>query len=155
MRIHLWPLIGLLALAACDSAHDEPLPRLSDQAPRDRQVQVDHDVQSQLERLSELSRAELPEVRDRFLRGLPADHHLYVTTRLRDARTEEIVFVHVRAWDDPERIDGVLDSDVVVSGYHRGQPLDVRTADVFDWTISRPDGTEEGNRVGRYLDEHQ
>ena len=34
----------------------------------------------------------------------------------------------------------------------RGQALSVAEADVVDWTIARPDGTEEGNWMGRFID---
>lgn len=130
----------------------EPLPALSPLAPPDRPVEPDAELRIEIERLSRISRDELPGVRDRFLGGLPQGHHLFVSTTLHDASTDETVFVHVREWQEPELIVGVLDSEVAVTGYRRGQRLSVPTSDVSDWTISQPDGTEEGNRVGRYLD---
>jgi hypothetical protein len=152
----------VVCLVACGADHSEPprpepaepLPVLSPLAPPDRPVELGEDLEIEIERLSRISRGELPGVRERFLGGLPPNHHLFVSTTLHDASANEMVFVHVREWREPELIDGVLDSDVTVTGYRRGQPLSVRTSDVADWTISRPDGTEEGNRIGRYIDAH-
>jgi hypothetical protein len=151
-----------LCLVACGADHSEPpplerreaLPELSPLAPPDRPVQLDVEVTREIERLSRISRDELPGIRDRFLSGLPPGHLLFVSTTLHDESIDELVFVHVREWHEPELIDGVLDSEVTVTGYRRGQPLGVATSDVSDWTISRPDGTEEGNRVGRYVETH-
>jgi hypothetical protein len=30
--------------------------------------------------------------------------------------------------------------------------MTVQEKDVYDWTISRPDGSEDGNYVGKFLD---
>lgn len=42
-----------------------------------------------------------------------------------------------------------------VTGYKRGDPHDLPEAEIVDWLISRPDGSEEGNVVGKFLDEWQ
>ena len=31
----------------------------------------------------------------------------------------------------------------------------MKESDVLDWTISKPDGTEEGNFVGKFLDTYK
>lgn len=37
-------------------------------------------------------------------------------------------------------------------GFKKGDKLKVEEKDVLDWTISKPDGTEEGNVIGKFLD---
>lgn len=52
-----------------------------------------------------------------------------------------------------DSIHGHIDSNLdFVRGYRVGQPIVLSTDAVLDWTVSRPDGTEEGNRIGKYLD---
>jgi hypothetical protein len=50
-------------------------------------------------------------------------------------------------------VTGRISSDILaVDGYRRGATLTFREAEVIDWLISRPDGSEEGNFVGKFLD---
>jgi hypothetical protein len=108
---------------------------------------------AKLEPCRRLALAAWPDVRRRFATGLPERQTLFVTTRLRDAagRVEQ-VFVAVDAIRDG-RVAGRLWNDLnTVEGYRRGQALSVAEADVVDWTIARPDGTEEGNWMGRFID---
>jgi hypothetical protein len=99
------------------------------------------------------ARASWPEAKRRFLDGLPRQHTLFVTTRLRDANGRiEQVFVAVDSIV-AKRIHGRIWSQIlVVDGYRLQQPYDFAEEDLIDWMIARPDGTEEGNVVGRFLD---
>jgi hypothetical protein len=106
-----------------------------------------------LEPCRRLALAAWPDARRRFATGLPERHTMFVTMRLRDAagRVEQ-VFVAVDAIRDG-RVSGRLWNDLnTVEGYRRGQALSLAEADVVDWTIARPDGTEEGNWMGRFID---
>jgi hypothetical protein len=99
------------------------------------------------------ARASWPEARRRFLAGLPDRHTFFVTTRLRDAggRIEQ-VFVAVDSVTDG-RVHGRIWSQIlVVEGYRLGQRYAFSEAELIDWMIARPDGTTEGNVVGRFLD---
>ena len=101
----------------------------------------------------EQARASWPAARERFRAGLPAGHSFYVTTRLRDStgRTEQ-VFVAV---DSVARdtIYGRIASDImVVRGYHSGQRHHFPESELVDWMVANPDGSEEGNVVGKFLD---
>ena len=67
----------------------------------------------------------------------------------------EQVFVAVDHIHDG-RVEGRLWSEVTtVAGYRHGQPLALAEADVVDWMISRPDGSEEGNWMGKFIDVYQ
>lgn len=63
----------------------------------------------------------------------------------------EQVFVRVVSWHG-DQIEGTLNSEVKLNNYSQGEPLLVLEKDVVDWTILRPDGSEEGNVVGKFLD---
>ena len=40
----------------------------------------------------------------------------------------------------------------VVEGFRLGQAYTFPDADLVDWMVARPDGSEEGNVVGKFLD---
>lgn len=40
----------------------------------------------------------------------------------------------------------------LVRQYRRGDHNELKEADLVDWLISKPDGSEEGNVVGKFLD---
>lgn len=104
----------------------------------------------------EQARKTYPTARKRFLAGLPEKHSFYVTTQLMDAegRTEQ-VFILVRKIEK-EMIEGVIASDIhLVSGYKNGDSFQFSEQKLRDWTIVRPDGTEEGNFIGKFLDNYQ
>jgi hypothetical protein len=54
------------------------------------------------------------------------------------------------------RISGRIANEILaVSGYREGDAHTFPEGEVIDWLITRPDGTEEGNVVGKFLDEWQ
>jgi len=104
----------------------------------------------------ETARRTYPDARDRFLRGLPARHSFFVVTRLPVAPNGvEQVFVGVdriaggnisgRIWSDIQR----------ARGYKKGDPYSLPESEVIDWLITRPDGSEEANYVGKAIDKLQ
>lgn len=101
----------------------------------------------------EQARKTLPAVKERYLKGLPPGQSLSVTTRLfdSDGKQMEQVFVTVVSWNK-DYIEGTLNSEVKLNNYKYGEPLLVLEKDVLDWTILRPDGSEEGNVIGKFLD---
>jgi PBP1b-binding outer membrane lipoprotein LpoB len=51
---------------------------------------------------------------------------------------------------------GVIWSDIqAISGYKRGDKYSFPESDLIDWTITRADGSEEGNFVGKFLETYQ
>ena len=102
------------------------------------------------------ARATYPAAKARFLKGLPPRYTFFVTTRLRDQRgVVEQVFVVVDSIVH-DRIAGRIWSDIgAVQGFARGQPYTFGEADLIDWMVARPDGTEEGNIVGVFIDTYQ
>ena len=102
------------------------------------------------------AREALPEAKKKYLAGLPKDQTFYVTIKLYDSSKKfEQVFVKVTSWKD-ETVQGILSSDLsLIHGHSKGEKLTCNESEILDWTISKPDGTEEGNFVGKFLDTYQ
>ena len=65
------------------------------------------------------------------------------------------MFVSVAGIKD-DGITGRIASDIVgVKGFKNGDPYTVPEVELVDWLIAHPDGSEEGNVVGKFLDEWQ
>ena len=104
----------------------------------------------------EEARKTYPGAKARFLAGLPPKHVFFVTTRLHDSEGHwEQVFIEVKEIKDG-MIEGLIANDIeVVSGYKVAESYTFPEAELLDWTISKPDGTEEGNFVGKFLDTYK
>jgi uncharacterized protein YegJ (DUF2314 family) len=102
------------------------------------------------------ARTSLPSAKAKFLSGLKPGEIFYITIRLYDdQRRFEQVFVKVNEWKGTA-IHGVIASDLaLIKDKRKGEKITCKEEDVFDWTISKPDGTEEGNFVGKFLDTYQ
>jgi hypothetical protein len=149
-----------LALASAPLAAQRPAD-LAPNAPKDQPMiaharcQWDAAIKA-MEPYVAKARASYPAAKARFQKGLPPRHTFFITTRLRDQRgAVEQVFIAVDSIVQ-DRISGRISSDIsLVLGYARGQPYSFREADLVDWMIARPDGTEEGNIVGVFLDSYK
>ncbi|MFD1467740.1 DUF2314 domain-containing protein [Hymenobacter caeli] len=137
---------------------------LAPNAPADRPVSVavadDSEAEAALAAFEQhiapaikKARATLPQAKKRFLQGLPSGQAFYVTTRISDPNGPyEQVFVRVKQWQGTQ-VQGFIASQLdVVKTYQQNQLITFSASDVFDWTISRPDGSEEGNFVGKLID---
>ena len=100
------------------------------------------------------ARATLPQAKRRFLKGLPSGQVFFVTTRITDpGGLFEQVFVRVRQWQGAQLSGEIANELGTVKMYQRGQLIDFPESAVLDWTISRLDGTEEGNYVGKLIED--
>jgi uncharacterized protein YegJ (DUF2314 family) len=133
---------------------------LSENAPQDKPVQMKSDASKKFEEAIApyvaKARTTLPDTKKRFTQGLNKGEVLFVTTRLHDADGKyEQVFVEVKSWKD-KTITGLLATNPgLIKGHKAGEKMVVEEVDVYDWTISKPDGTEEGNFVGNFLDTYK
>jgi hypothetical protein len=101
----------------------------------------------------EQARKSYPAAKKRYLAGLPSGHRFAVMTKLHSPGREEAVFVTV-AGIKGDQVTGRIDSDVRgVVGYKAGDSYTLSERDIIDWVIVRPDGSEEGNLIGKFLDE--
>ncbi len=93
-----------------------------------------------------------PDAKARFLRGLPPGQRFFVVATLASPDARENVFIAVTAIERG-RIAGVIASEILlVHGFLQGEPYTFAEDDLLDWLISMPDGSEEGNLIGKYLD---
>jgi len=154
-------IITLLALHLMLSLVASAQP-LAPNAPKDKPVGATAETVSKFEKAIAPYIAQgqktYPDARKRYIAGLPTKNVFFVTVRLTDDSGRfEIVFVRVLKIDEEKaEVTGRIANDIgVVRGYHRGQEITLPESRVVDWTISKPDGTEEGNAVGKFLDEYQ
>ena len=151
-------LIGIfvVALAAANAQ------QLAPNAPKDKPVGATAATMSDFEKaiaphLAEAKRT-YPEAKKRFIGGLPEKHHFYVTTRIKDPDGKfEQIFVYVTKIDEEKKsVTGKISNQIgVVRTFKRGQTISFSEDEVLDWMVARPDGTEEGNYIGKFLDEYQ
>jgi len=101
------------------------------------------------------SRATYPEAKKRFLAGLPAGYRFSVRTRLTDPDGAiEDSFLRVETIENG-KITGLLGAVDFVHSYKEGQRITIPESKIDNWVIVRPDGTEEGNYVGKFLDHYK
>jgi hypothetical protein len=129
-------------------------PTLSANAPEDKPI-AGHRTPEQEAKIKELEAQDMkkwPDVKARHAKGLPPGEHLYVTTMLTSPGRTESVFIAVSSIEG-SKITGVISSDITnVGGYKVNDRYTLQESAVTDWLISKPDGSEEGNLVGNYLD---
>jgi uncharacterized protein YegJ (DUF2314 family) len=131
---------------------------LAENAPKDRPADIsDKEAAKKFEDAIApyvaKARATLPNTKTRFKKGLGKGEVLFVTVRIYDSsRRFEQVFVEVKSWNDTSMSGLLASSPRLVKGHKEGEKMTVNEKDVYDWTISKPDGTEDGNFVGNFLD---
>ena len=102
---------------------------------------------------SERARSTYPAVKQRFLKGLPPRQSFFVTVALSDsAGRHEQVFLLVDSISNSRIVGRIWNDILLVRGYRRGQRHEISEAQIVDWLVSKPDGSEEGNEVGKFLD---
>lgn len=154
----LLTMVMLFGAALC-AAQTSP-PPLAPNAPQDKPQSVTADQVKKFEEdikpYVEKAKKTYPEAKKRFLAGLPPRHNFYITTRLHDEQGRfEQVFIAVKEIKD-ETITGIIASDVnLLTKYKYGDSYNFPESELMDWTISKPDGSEEGNFVGKFLDTYQ
>ena len=94
-----------------------------------------------------------PAAKAKYLKGLPLNNVFFITAELVDmSGKREMVFIRVEQIDNGV-IAGLIANDInTVVGFRLGQKYTIAESNIWDWTISKPDGSEEGNLVGKFLD---
>ena len=153
-------LVTLGAANVAIAQQPQPDVYIAPNAPKDKPVsagasQVDQ-MEAAMKPYIEKAKATYPQAKARFLSGLPPRHTFFITTRLYDSsKRVEQVFIAVNEIKDGQ-ISGIIASEIhLVSGYRGGDAYSFPESALIDWTISKPDGTEEGNFVGNFLDTYQ
>jgi hypothetical protein len=136
-------------------------PHVSTQAPPDKPVSVTSDEQKR--RLDAAvapyvaqARATYPHAKQRFLAGLPPQHSFFVTVELRDAAGHsEMAFLAVDSLASDSIFGRIGNRINLVRGFRLRDRHAVSEAELLDWLITKPDGSEEGNVVGKFLDTYR
>jgi len=103
------------------------------------------------------ARKTYPAAKKRFVAGLPPKYLFSLTTKLwdRSHMKSEVVFV-VADEIKNGRVTGHLATHTKQPvGYNFDDKISFPESQVMDWTIVHPDGTEEGNIVGKFMDTYQ
>jgi Uncharacterized protein conserved in bacteria (DUF2314) len=147
---------AMTSVAQQDDRHVSVAPN----APQDRPQSLDADATKKFEEAIkpyvEKAKKTYPDAKRRFLEGLPPKESFFITTRVHDEQGRfEQVFIAVKEIKEGT-VKGVIWSEIeLVSGYKMGDSYSFPETELIDWTISKPDGTEEGNFVGKFLDTYQ
>jgi hypothetical protein len=143
------PLVQETPPAPSAAAPSAPDP--SEKAVRASSADARAEIERAIAPYQEEARKTYPDAKRRFLAGLPAGYSFSVTTKLKSPRGFEVVFVKVTGITD-DKITGTIASKVrSVAEYKAGDPYTFAESEVIDWVILHPDGTEEGNVVGKFL----
>ena len=150
-------LLAVITLAGPARAQD---PHVAPNAPQDRPHAADSlrwaRLDSAMAPYVAQARATYPGAKRRYLAGLPTGQSLFLTTRLKDAAGHlEQVFIAVDSIRGA-RVFGRIWSEVALAqGFRLRQPYSFSEGEILDWLITKPDGTEEGNTVGKFLDTYK
>ncbi len=148
-------IIQVLALSFLYSLALAADPVLSPNAPPDRPIRnnLSENFEKAIAPYVAHAKATYPQAKERFLAGLPKGQAFFLTTRLADKNNHfEQVFIAVqeikngvvkgKIWSDIERVEG----------FHHGDSYSFPEVAMLDWLITKADGSEEGNFVGKYMD---
>jgi len=127
-------------------------------APKDKPIDIvsseqTKQIDKQIAPYVEKAKKTLPGAKTRFKKGLGQGEAFFLTTRIFDKNGKyEQVFIRVKSREG-ENITGTIANPLnVVKEYKSGQVITMQEKNILDWLITKPDGTEEGNFVGNYLD---
>lgn len=158
MHLSLKRLLAVSAMAVMATLAHASDPVLSRDAPQDKPAVISSALRYQraIAPLVARARASYPQAKQRFLAGLPAGQTFFLTTELMDARgNTEQVFIAVSSIENG-KVTGRIWNDLMhVTGYRRGQTYSFSETVLIDWLITKPDGSEEGNVVGKFLDTYK
>ena len=158
MRLALLPV---LFFACAIAGLGQNSGNVAPNAPPDKPVRANSQdevarIEEAIKPYLEKAKQTYPEARRRFLAGLPPKHGFFLTTRLHDKEGHfEQTFIAVSEIKDGTVKGRIANELTTVAGYKQGDEYTFPESDILDWTITRPDGTEEGNFIGKFLDEYQ
>jgi hypothetical protein len=153
--------LSAIALSAGPPSDPPPNPKLSPDAPKD--MPVDARSAKEVEEYNkavapyiEKARKTYPDAKKRYAAGLPDGQHFFAVAKLKDkeGRVEQ-VFISVARIEGDKITGRIANTILVVQGFKEGDVYTFPEGELVDWLITHPDGKEEGNVVGKFLDEWQ
>lgn len=95
----------------------------------------------------------LAKAKKKYTEGLKDGQAFFLTTRIYDSLGNyEQIFVRVTSWKKGNVSGTIANQLNAVKGFSFGQLITFPESAILDWLITNPDGSEEGNFVGKYLD---
>jgi len=167
MAVRVGLLLALLAgLSATCLGMDPPTaplprPKLSPDAPKDMPLDAKttkeaEEVEKAIAPYIEKARKTYPDAKKRYLAGLSRGQQFFVVSKLTDKRSRfEQVFISVTGIEGNKITGRIANQIRVVQGFKEGDAYTFPEGEVLDWLITHPDGSEEGNMIGKFLDEWQ
>lgn len=121
----------------------------------DAVTRIKHD--EALKEASEAARKKLPDLRKRFNTGLkPGENLLLKAPFATPDGGREWMWVEVASWKADGSIPAVLQNDPFeIPNLKSGAHVEVKEKDIFDYILSTPDGTVEGNETGKIIEKMQ
>jgi CubicO group peptidase (beta-lactamase class C family) len=152
--------LALIADHFKDERQPSVNPKLSPKAPKDKPFDMGPvdagEFKKAIAAYVEKARKTYPDAKKRYLAGLPEGQHFFVVTKLTDEGGKfEQVFIAVRRIEGDRITCRIANEIRVVQGFKNGDAYTFPESELIDWLITLPNGTEEGNVVGKYLDEWQ
>jgi uncharacterized protein YegJ (DUF2314 family) len=151
----------LISFSPALAVSQQSTPQLSPNAPKDRPVEtaqrcIWNAMEAAMQPYIAQARATWPQAKQRYLAGLPARSTFFVTALIvDDSDRREQVFIAVDSIQ-AGKISGKIWNRVdIVHGYRLGDRYTFPESDLRDWLITKPDGSEEGNYVGKFLDGYE
>lgn len=146
--------LGSVLLASWAFTGLAQVPHVATNAPKDKPFSTEAaSFDRALKPYIEMAWKSYPQAKEKFEKGLPPKHSFFVSARLYDDQGNfEQVFVVVREIKGG-KIRGRIASDVErIAGYRKGDEFECDEKGIIDWLITKPDGSEEGNVVGKVID---
>jgi hypothetical protein len=161
-----WTTSGLLVIVLCGCRdQSEPKPEITraplvpvgPNAPPDKPIRASADETEAIERAIrpyvELARRSYSEAKRRYLAGLPRGERFQVVTKLARPGGFEVAFIEVTKIDG-DQIRGIIVTNLNPrTPYKTGDYYTLPESNLVDWVVVHSDGTEEGNAVGKFLDQ--
>jgi hypothetical protein len=143
----------VIGLGAANHANEKPGPP---DRPQKATVEQFRNYEKAIAPYVAKARATYPDAKKRFLAGLPAGYRFSVRVPLVDPDgTREDSFVRVYEIKGGKITAGIESELGLIKSYKTGQQITFPESKIDNWVIVRPDGTEEGNYVGKFLDHYK
>jgi len=124
--------------------------------PKDVAMKATVNLEQRTQPYVNLAKTTYPAAKQRYLQGLPAGHRFSVVTRFygKDGKYEQ-VFVSVNKIAGQTVYGQIASETTHIKTLKRGDAVSFPEGAILDWCILDPQGNEEGNYVGKFLDAYR
>ncbi|MCX6834496.1 MAG: hypothetical protein NTW07_05075 [candidate division Zixibacteria bacterium] len=129
--------------------------RINLPTPPGKQIQYDNPatLDSLIRPYVRMARLSYPDAKARFQKGLPSGDKFFITTRIFDPQGNfQQVFVEVYNISNGKVAGRIVTGTEKARGHTPADVFMCNEKDILDWSIAKPDGSQEGNVVGKFLE---